>query len=208
MKPNHQEVHLLVDRGGPGIGTRAPDAMSPGGQCRAVALHLPRRPSRLVARADHPPRLVSLNSSEATPDSPILEPVVQGRHPALLVRSEGDPGLRVNGLPVPLFAVLKEGDYLRLGLGTGFYVTVYNHPRLGEVPPSLIGKECPVCRVPFGEGVTCYVCSCGAAVHHSPEAGDESLQCAKLRARSGCPACQRPVILEAGYTFIPDPHDE
>jgi len=102
----------------------------------------------------------------------------------------------VNGEPAPRVVVLKPGDHFSWGPGhPGFQVALYTRPALGPPPFSVLGKPCPVCRVPFQESSVCFHCSCGVAMHCEPD-GAESLQCAVLR--GSCPVCRRPVLKE-GY---------
>jgi len=79
---------------------------------------------------------------------------------------------------------------------------------VGPAPADWIGKECPVCRVPFTAASRCCICACGSVMHCEDTGNDDSLQCAQLRVRSGCPACQRAVVLEPGYSYLPEGIDE
>lgn len=134
----------------------------------------------------------------------ILEQVVQHRQPRLLLVRAGTGQVRVNGLPVPHFILLKEKDCLSLDEEFLLHITVYLQPMIGLASAECVGKECPVCRVPFAAASKCYFCPCGAAMHCEDSGTEESLQCAELCARSGCPACQRPVALTCGYSYMPE----
>jgi hypothetical protein len=130
------------------------------------------------------------------------------RQPRLILVTP--PGLRtrVNGQAAPRFAVLKEKDHFQLPGTPVFHVMVFNQPPVGPAPVEAIGRECPVCRAPFAAGSVCYRCACGALMHCEDDSSEESLQCAKVRASSGCAACGRPLVLSAGYTYVPEAGDE
>ncbi len=134
----------------------------------------------------------------------LVEQVAHRRQPRLLLARGRAKGVFLNGLPAPHFMLLRERDTLRLDEGFLLHVTVYNQPVIGPVPADWIGKECPICRVPLTATSRCFVCACGAVMHCEDDEKDDSLQCAQLRVRSGCPACQRPVVLEPGYAYLPE----
>jgi len=133
-----------------------------------------------------------------------VEQVALNRRPTLLlVRRSGD-SVQVNGLPAPRVSLLKEKDTLRLDGNFLLHVTVYNRPAIGPVKAEWIDRECPVCRVPFKPSSRCYVCACGAVLHCEDGGNDDDLPCAEVSARSGCPVCQRPVIIQPGYSYLPE----
>jgi hypothetical protein len=205
MSANHQQFHLLVAGNERSLAESWPGpgaAASPAG-VRADALVVPPDPAWLIAPPKTPARLSTLKA-ESGRACAILEPVTRGRLSVLFCQRVGPHPVRVNGLPIPLFATLKESDHLQIGTAFACYITLFNRPGLEDASPAWVGRECPVCRVPVALGVRCYVCPCGAILHCEVAATEDSLQCAQLRARSGCPACQRPVVLEAGYTFLPE----
>jgi hypothetical protein len=103
----------------------------------------------------------------------------------------------VNGEVVSRVAVMAPGDEFswRPG-GLAFRVALYVRPRLGPPPKNVLGKPCPVCRVPFVQITTCFTCGCGA-VTHCEGPGAQKLQCALLT--QTCPVCRRPVVLVEGY---------
>jgi hypothetical protein len=202
MNTDQQRVRLIVEPSAPGSAPSAPGASpGPGGPAPA-ALALPPRPAWLWPRAGGPPQLGEEKPGGAA-QAVLLEQVTQRRQPRLLLVREGCGLVHVNGLPAPRFSLLKERDTLRLDGDFLLHVTIYNRPVIGPVAAALIGKECPVCRVPFTVSSRCYVCSCGTALH-CEDSGEDCLQCAKLRVRSGCPVCQRPVVLDPGYSYLPE----
>jgi hypothetical protein len=143
-----------------------------------------------------------------TENAVLVEQVTQRRQPRLLLVRVGASRAAINGLPAPQFILLKERDSLRLDEDFLLHVTVYNRPAIGPAPAEWIGKECPVCRVPFTASSRCYICACGTVMHCDDNGKEDGLQCAQLRVRSGCPACQRPVVLEPGYSYLPEGIDE
>src|SRR6516162_4587722 len=102
--------------------------------------------------------------------------------------------VRINAAPAPRVTVLRIGDWVRLSAGLLLRVALYNRPAIGPPGPELLGKECPVCRVPLSAETTVYVCaSCGAGLHcEGPDhAEQERLECARIC--SACPRCMTPV---------------
>lgn len=103
----------------------------------------------------------------------------------------------VNGEPAPVSFVLAPGDVVHwLNDEGGFKVGLFNRPDIGPPPETLIGKPCPVCRVPLAKQSMCVRCACGAAMHCEPD-GQDSLQCAQLR--QACPVCNRQLTTQEGY---------
>jgi len=114
--------------------------------------------------------------------------------------------LRVNGSLAPRIVVVRERDAIQFNGCAPVYLAVYSTPPIGEVPQSAVGKECPVCRVPFIPGARVYVCTCGAVLHCEDDKGDDGLQCA-LMTSGGCMVCKHPLILKAGYANLPEEED-
>jgi hypothetical protein len=207
MSTEHQQVHLILETaaaGGPpvavgtGLGHEAP---------ALPALEVPPGPAWLWPCAGGPPR-IALSRPGGMEQAVLLEQVALRRQPRLLLVRMGGSKIYVNGLPAPRFSLLKERDSLRLDADFLLHVAVYNRPTIGPAAAECIGKECPVCRVPFTAACRCFVCACGAVLHCEDSGIDDCLQCAHLRARSGCPACQRPIVLEPGYSYLPEAINE
>jgi len=202
MSNMQQQVHLMIESVVAGGPPAAPGAGPAQGSAALPVLAIPPGPAWLWPRAGAPPQL-----GEAAPGGAalavLLEQVALRRQPRLLLVTASAGLVHVNGLPAPRFSLLKERDTLRLDGDVLLHVTVYNRPVIGPVQAALIGKECPVCRVPFTATSRCYICACGAAMH-CEDSGDDCLQCAQLRVRSGCPVCGRPVVLEPGYSYLPE----
>jgi hypothetical protein len=139
-------------------------------------------------------------------DDLIMEPLFSARRrPQLFMHVPASAHARINGQPAPRLALLNEKDTLTCGDRIILHVTVYNHSALGKPQPILIGKECPVCRVPFTTETTVFTCTCGTALHQETDKA-EGLQCASMR--SDCPSCNRPIVLAPGYTYLPNLDDE
>lgn len=141
-------------------------------------------------------------------DAACVEPMLsRPGEPRLLLASP--PGFRslINGLPAPRLALLSEGDRFQFDAGPSFQVALFFRPRLGAAPLEVAGMPCPVCTIALAEGERCLVCPCGTPLHAAlDESVEGALACARMI--SQCPACQRPVRLEAGYGELSQPdHD-
>lgn len=197
IQSGYQRVDLIcASADGPPDGAAA-------GPARARVLSCTAEPAWLLVSASQEPRLTRARPGEAEA-AVLLEPVLQGRQARLLQTTMGDQPAYVNGLRAPRFVVLRECDCLRLEERYLFHVTVFHTPSIAPVSAAWIGRECPVCRVPFAAGAKCYTCACGTVMHCEDPSVEDSLQCARLCVRSGCPACQRPVVLQAGYSYLPE----
>jgi hypothetical protein len=158
------------------------------------------------------PCRVFLAASESDPaatdsdqdfQSPVIEPVRnQQRQPRLLMVQPELGRALVNGLPAPRVAVLKEKDIVCWNDEVSFHVTIFHRPKIGDPAPEAQGRECPVCRVPIEEKSRIYTCPCGVTYHCEDDRPD-GLECAALRAPSGC-TCGRPIVLQEGYSFLPE----
>jgi len=167
---------------------------------RSVAV--PPRPTLLSLRNGELPELAKGLPATA-PDGFVVEPILNRRGQArLLLLSPPGRRVRVNGCLAPRVIFLAEKDFVQFSPDTAVHVTVYNRPHLGPPAPAMLGQECQLCRVPFSPEATCYLCACGTALHR--EKGDDELQCAKTR--SDCPSCGRPIVLQEGFTYIPESH--
>jgi hypothetical protein len=165
----------------------------------AVPLRLPPGPFELPSAAP----ACSQSAGEAGPaGSVLLEPFFNWRKQLRLLaifRAHSDP--HVNGAPAPRVAVLSPGDFFQWAPGFGgFRVALFSKPQVGPPPSAVLGKPCPVCRVPFAATATCVSCLCGVVLHCEPDE-KEGLQCAQLRRE--CPVCKRPVVLTEGYVYPP-----
>jgi hypothetical protein len=169
----------------------------------ASALVVPAEPAWLVAQPGESPRLARRKPAGSAP-CVRLEAVTLRRQLRLLLMCPGEQRVRVNGVIAPPLVALKENDCVRLDADVALHVALFNRPCIGPVNAKLVGKECPVCRVPFAVNVRCCSCACGAAMHCEEDAVTDGLQCAQLRSSSGCIVCQRPVILQPGYNCLPE----
>ncbi|HOX57293.1 MAG TPA: hypothetical protein P5205_11660 [Candidatus Paceibacterota bacterium] len=202
MTNESQQVQLIVEevgsqlaRGGAGC---APERGTP----VPGALALPPGLAWLQSGAGGIPRISTSPPGDAE-NAVLIEQVAQGWQTRLLLVAARSGRVHVNGLPAPRFSLLKERDTLRLDGDSLVHVTVFNRPVIGPAPAASLGSECPVCRVRFAASIRCYICACGNPTHFE-EGGDDCLQCALLRVRSGCPYCGRPMVLEPGYTYLPE----
>lgn len=148
-------------------------------------------------------------------DGPYLEALEHaGRRTLLMLQRAHSRGVRINGQPTQPVTLLYAGDQIQIGARL-LHVTVYNRPDIGRAGDALAGTACVYCRIAVAVDTEVYRCPCGAVLHcESDRHGDsgdgdstegaaasEPLQCA--RNVTTCPVCQRPVVLEEGYTHVP-----
>lgn len=196
-----QEIHFLISEAA-GRVVQAGDAASappPG----FASVPLPPGPSRLLRQS----------SGDAALDLPdyapwtvaTIEPVrTKHRQLRLLIVQSAPYTLCLNGLPAPRVAVAKEKDFLQWDDGAGFHVAIFRRPFVGPPPPSLLGKECPICRVVFTADSRCFVCpECQAGLHCEDDRAG-GLECALLRANPRCPTCGQDVSLKPAFGYHPE----
>ncbi len=138
-------------------------------------------------------------------DGPCLDglgfQVLPGRPAAALAMFTERDDVLVNALPALRFSVLKPKDTLTLGSpGHFFYVTLRFTPYIGPPPAEILGRRCPVCKIPIQAGgagqpeTRVITCRCGSTLHwetpqsHPGVPESELLNCAE-RSQS-CPSCQ------------------
>jgi hypothetical protein len=165
---------------------------------------------RLEVPVGGPSLLTLTDPPQVLPEVPtgqgaaVLEPVRHEGRSYLTMVLPHNHLVRVNSAPAPRVTVLRIGDWVRLDDGLLLRVALYNRPAIGPPGPELLGKECPLCRVPLSAETTVYVCgSCGAGMHCEGLERDEQdrLECARIG--STCPRCSTPINLTEGY--IDDP---
>jgi hypothetical protein len=193
MSNSKTQIHLVVDFP-PG------DAGAHG--VRIEPLPVPFEPATVITAPGEPPRLVP-GIHPLSNGALVVEQIVNNRRQLrlLAIHPRGE-SLRINGQLTPRVAALAEKDSLQLADDTTLHVTILNRPFLGKPPPELLGKQCPVCRVPFTETATVYVCACGVAMHNSADGDPDGLQCTRLQ--HACLTCQRPITLKEGFSYWPD----
>ena len=111
--------------------------------------------------------------------------------------------VQVNGAPAPRVVVLAPGDFVQWNDKLAFYVLAYHKPQIGPPPASILGKLCPVCKLPFAPDTVCVACACGVHLHCVP--AEPGLRCAQWR--RNCLVCARPLVLTEGYVNSP-PHED
>ncbi len=191
-----QQIHLVADS--PVGETLA----AKGGRPRHEPMPVPASPATLQMPPGEPPQLAP-GINPLADGAIVVEQIVNNRRQLrlLALQPRGEP-LRVNGQLVPRLAVLGEKDSLQLPDETTLHVTFFNRPHVGKPPASLVGKQCPICRVPFTAEATVYLCACGVATHHGNDGDTEALQCAQTQ--HVCVGCERPITLKEGFTYWPD----
>lgn len=200
MKMRESELRLLVEPVNQASPVPDPAGFKVETNALAGLLRLPPGPSMLSLAQDGRPQLRDLAGSRLT-EGVVVKPLRNRFHQQrLLVVNRTAHTLRVNGQPAPRVAALKEKDNFRWTGEAVFHVTAFHQPNIGSPSARLLGKECPICRVPFSDDTNCYVCACGTAVHCEDSAA--GLQCAHLRA--DCPSCRRPIVLVEGYSYLPE----
>jgi hypothetical protein len=192
VSPPSGAIRLVAESSVPVVSAAAP----------CVVLEMPVGPSYLVLPSGGLPAL----SAEPPPGADagvLLEPILPPRRPPRLLLLASAPGrVTVNGHRAGRVSVLGERDQFRLDGSLLFHVTLFTRPRVGPPSGALLGRECPVCRVPFASDTTAFHCGCGGGLHLvGTEPNDDLLQCA--RAVSACPRCSQPVVLKEGYSWFP-----
>ena len=143
---------------------------------------------------------------KSTRDYVVLEPVARDRHLELLLLNPFDLSGRLNGVLVAPISLLGEGDQFQLSSDCVFHVSLFRRPQVEKASGSHVGKVCPICRVPIGDGVLTYVCpSCQARMHCEDDEKPEQdrLECARMT--STCPVCSAAVLFEQGFSYYPEP---
>jgi hypothetical protein len=197
---SHQ-FRLVVDRPrseGSGVRRRRPPEARPARG--PEVLDVPSDgPSYLVVGPDGAPRVVG--GEGAPEDAFLIEPVLAGSQPELLLVSRPDHRARINGQPAPLVALLAERDQVHLPQGVTLHVTTYHQPRIGPPAAGQVGRTCPVCRTAITAKTTVYTCwHCGLPMHLE---GADGLDCARV-ARECLNCTQARVILKPQYTSFPE----
>jgi hypothetical protein len=164
-------------------------------------LRLPSEVCFLAAPADKPPEL---RTEPFEPDTAalVLEAVtLRDGQPRLALVRTGARRLCVNGQEAPRFLLLSERDQFQFDDSCAFHVTIFHRPQIGPAPADLIGKPCYLCLRAFADDPDslCYRCPCGTLLHLRDPSG---LECA--RAVSECAHCKRRIMLEEGYTWLPE----
>lgn len=117
------------------------------------------------------------------------------------------PGILVNGLPALPLTVLTVKDSIVLAPGCLAYVTERVRPFSGTPPAELLGRPCPLCRMPVDAKTRIVICQCGAPYHHETEAShpdlpeDDRLRC--FERVKICLSCNRPVTADEYLAWGP-----
>jgi hypothetical protein len=161
-------------------------------------LALPVGASSLLAAPGGASRLADNGQKEA--DSFIIEPVFIEHRPQAILISPPGRRARVGGQISPPTTLIREGDTVLLDDEHLFTVLVYQRVPVGNCTAEYVGKECPICRVPFGAEDLLYFCACGAPALHwksAPPAGEEPLTCAQDLTE--CQSCLQAIVKKDGY---------
>jgi hypothetical protein len=194
-----QEFQLLVDDCFNAI-EKTSEASSPSSR-RRDPIVVPPGASHLAWRRDGTAELKPVDnaSTVSTAALPMLErldpPVGQ---PRLLLVAPAQHSARINGLTAPRVALLAEGDNFYFDDSIVFRVAIYHRPRLGPVPPELVGVACSICTIALAAGDHCLICGCGSPLHAAADpTNEQELDCARMA--SECNHCQRSLRLTPGY---------
>jgi hypothetical protein len=191
------QFHLLIDADESESSARAPGHTT--GESRRLEVPVG-HPSSLTFT--DPPQVLS--EVQAGLDDAILEPFEHEGRSYLTMVLPSNHSVRVNSALAPRVTVLRIGDWVRLNAGLLLQVALYNRPVIGPPGTEMLGKECPVCRLPLSTETTVYTCArCGAGLHcEGPERDEqERLECAQIC--STCPRCSSPINLTEGYLDEP-----
>lgn len=196
-----REFHLIFDW----LFERSADGAEGTGLDRRPHLVLPDGVSFLVAMPGSPAVLLG-DSESAEPDRALmLEPIFGQRQPCLVLIPPAGKEVRVNGQVAPSPAVLREKDQVQFDDELLLHVTLFSRPQISAAAGGLVGRECPVCRVPFVAGTRVYACaSCGSSMHLQGEDEPEATRLECALAATECPVCQSPIEMTEGYQYEPE----
>ncbi len=196
MQKANQELHLWPVN---------PDPRQLVADQSASVIRLPHAPALL---GDESPLNASpswTRHSAASPLGVLVEPFFnQRKQLRLLAWFPAASAPQVNGEPAPRLVVLAPGDFFQWAPRHCCRIVLFNKPQIGAPPVPVLGKPCPICRVPFSPTSTCVTCVCGVVLHCEPDE-KAGLQCAQMRRE--CPVCRRPIVLKEGYADPPSDED-
>jgi hypothetical protein len=169
----------------------------------------PRLPVLTVAEADGlvrvkvDPRDGRLGRVEGDGDAVVAFRVIRRRLGPSLAMVALREGAFVNGLPALALSVLGAKDSLVLAPGCVAYVTERIRPFVGTPADELVGKKCPMCRLPVDGKTRVVACRCGAPYHaetaesHPDVAEADRLRC--IEKVKACLSCGRPEVTVKEY---------
>jgi hypothetical protein len=163
--------------------------------------------SWLVVEESKPPRLVRDSPPESLKRQHfVIEPVfIAHQQQAILVSPPGRRA-RVHGQLAPFATLIGPGDTVMLDSEDEhlLHVALYQRVPVAKCPEQFVGKDCPICRVPFRSADELYLCVCGVALHwkSAPGDGQEPLTCAQDI--SECPSSFHPIVKTEGYASLPE----
>jgi len=190
----NQEIHLW-----PAALTPAPPPTA-----QPPPVRLPFAPA-MLSRTTDAFALAPTPADQAAAPGVFVEPFVNARKQLRLLARFPEASIpQVNGEPAPRWIVLAPGDFFHWAPGFGFCVALFSKPQIGPPPASVLGRPCPVCRVPFADTTTTVTCLCGVVLHCEVDKA-QGLQCAQIRRE--CPICKRAVVLTEGYVNAPSHED-
>ncbi len=160
----------------------------------------------LVTEVGKRPRLVS-RLPKKTDRFFVIQTVHHEEEMRLLLLCPGKQHIWVNGQLAPSLVLLKEKDEVSFNMYSGYimHVACFNEPYVGPPPEEEVGVKCKLCTAEFDSSTRVYLCPfCRKPLHLEGEETPESerLQCAELS--STCPTCQKPILKEKGYRFLPE----
>jgi len=195
--PPSSAFHLIMEPGPLAPAQRrTPDAADGSGVQRYV-LPLPGTVSILRAFPCQAPA-VHAEPLESPQHELILEPVLRDSRFRLALVKPTNRKLCINGERAPRVSLVGEGDQFEWDDTCVFHVSIFHVPQIGPAPT---GRSCPICFAPFAAAAdtVCYRCPCGTVLHLSDATG---LECA--RAVKSCPTCKLSILLQEGYTWLPE----
>jgi hypothetical protein len=134
-----------------------------------------------------------------------LNPIRNKRENALLMSTQSQARVTVNGARAACIAALKSGDVLDLD-GQVLHVSLLYRPYVGPPEIGHLASKCGYCRVPIRDesDMRIYVCpNCNLPTHaHAEEVPVEKrLQCVELS--SHCGHCQARIVESPGFSHVP-----
>lgn len=185
----HEGDAIAIDRRRPKPGSGG--TLTTNGLTR---IEVPAGPSYLVLGGEKP-YLVTVPPTRLPADSIYLvEPLSRGPDTALLLLAPAAQPVRVNGEHIARVACLKDADVVELGpCGWVCQATLSVRVTIGRPPDAYLGRECPICRTPFVESTSVWLCpGCGTALHAEPPDAPGAKRC--IDPCSECPSCGAPIV--------------
>lgn len=117
------------------------------------------------------------------------------------------PDVYVNSVPALRLSVLTVKDCVRFRPGIHAFLTQRIRPYVGKPPKSILGDQCPYCRIPFNDATQVAFHECNVAYHHETEQSHPDLpeteRLACFTRLKHCLSCQHEMRLDERLVWDP-----